>query len=117
LDSADAQKEPLRRASARARLRPKSQLTLPDEIRQALRVNEGDEIEFAVREDGIVTVRGYVSVPSDQAWYFTSERQLGRRQAEDEIAAGRGIVHASAEAMFVHLDALGASDDLRQLVV
>jgi antitoxin PrlF len=85
---------------------------LPDEIRQALYVREGDEIEFAVHENGIITVRGYVSVPSDQAWYFTPERQVGRRQAEEEIAAGSGTVHGSAEAMFAHLDTVGAADDL-----
>jgi bifunctional DNA-binding transcriptional regulator/antitoxin component of YhaV-PrlF toxin-antitoxin module len=60
------------RTNARARLRSKAQLTLPDPIRQALRVSEGDEVEFAVHEDGVITVRGYVSVPSDQVWYFTS---------------------------------------------
>jgi AbrB family looped-hinge helix DNA binding protein len=56
-----------RRVSARARLRPKSQLTLPDKIRLALHVREGDEIEFTVHEDGTITVRGYVSIPADHA--------------------------------------------------
>ena len=97
---------------ARARLRPKAQLTLPDEIRRALRVSEGDEIEFAVHEDGIITVQGYVSVPSDQAWFFNQELQAAKRQADEELAAGRGTVHGSAQTMFVHLDGLGASDDL-----
>jgi antitoxin PrlF len=63
--------------NARARLRPKAQLTLPDPIRQALHISEGDEIEFAIHEDGVITVRGYVSVPSDQAWYFKSGQQAG----------------------------------------
>jgi len=67
LNEAGCEKEPQRRTSARARLRPKAQLTLPDPIRQALHVSEGDEIEFAVQEDGAITVRGYVSVPSEQA--------------------------------------------------
>jgi antitoxin PrlF len=61
--------------NARARLRPKAQLTLPDPIRQALHVSEGDEVEFAVHEDGVITVRGYVSVPSDQAWHCRSGQQ------------------------------------------
>jgi antitoxin PrlF len=56
---------PRRRASTRARLRPKSQLTLPEEVRRALHVREGDEIEFTVHEDGTITVRGYVSIPAD----------------------------------------------------
>lgn len=109
MNEPSAKKELRPRTSARARLRPKAQLTLPEEIRRALHV-EGDEVEFAVREDGVITVRGYVSVPSDQAWFFTPERQAGRRQAEEEIAAGSGTVHASAYAMFAHLDTLGAAD-------
>jgi len=100
--------------SVRARLRPKAQLTLPEEIRRTLHVSEGDEIEFAVQENGIVTVRGYVSVPSDQAWYFTREGQVGRRRAEREIAARSGTVHGSAEAMFAYLDSLGAADVLQR---
>jgi antitoxin PrlF len=102
------------RTNARARLRPKSQLTLPDEIRRALHVSEGDEIEFAVHENGIITVRGYVSVPSDQAWFFTQERLAGSQQGDEEIAAGRGTVHDSSEVMFTHLDTLGSADDLRE---
>jgi antitoxin PrlF len=72
-----AKQEQEPQTNARARLRPKAQLTLPDQIRQALHVSEGDEVEFAVHEDGVVTVRGYVSVPSDQAWYFKSGQQAG----------------------------------------
>jgi bifunctional DNA-binding transcriptional regulator/antitoxin component of YhaV-PrlF toxin-antitoxin module len=85
---------------------------LPDEIKRALRVSEGDELEFAVNEDGSITVRGFVSVPSDQAWFFTQERLAGQRQAGEEIAAGRGTVHGSGGAMFAHLGTLGSADDL-----
>lgn len=63
---------------ARARLRPKAQLTLPEEIRRALHVGEGDEVEFAVQPDGTVTVRGYVSVPADQLWRLTARQDDGQ---------------------------------------
>jgi len=95
---------------ARAKVRPKAQLTLPEEIRRALHVGEGDELEFAVHADGTITVRGYVSVPSDQAWFFTRDGLAGMQQADDEAAAGTGEVHGSAEAMFTHLQTLGAAD-------
>ena len=32
----------------------------------------------------------------------------GEREADEEIAAGRGTAHESAEEMFAHLDALAA---------
>ena len=76
------------RFRARARVRPKAQLTLPEEIRRALHVGEGDEVEFSVHADGTITVRGYVSVPSDQAWFFTQEGLAAKQRADDEIAAG-----------------------------
>ncbi len=103
-------KQPQPRLTARARLRAKSQLTVPEEIRRALHVAEGDEVEFAVQEDGTVTVRGYVSIPTDQVWLFTSPVQASQQQAHEEIAAGQGTLHASPDAMFGYLDTLDAAD-------
>ena len=65
-------------------------------------MNEGDEIEFAVQENGTITLRGYVSVPSDQAWLSTPNLLAGRPQTDE------GTMHASSAAMFAYLDALGA---------
>lgn len=50
-----------------------------------------------------MTVRGYVSIPTDQAWFFTPEWMAGEREADDDIKAGRGTAHTSAEEMFAHL--------------
>jgi AbrB family looped-hinge helix DNA binding protein len=105
-----AKKQPQPRVSARAKVRAKAQLTLPEEIRRALHISEGDEVEFSVHEDGTITVRGYVSIPTDQAWFFTPAWLAGEREADQEIAAGRGTVHDSADDMFAHLDALGTAD-------
>jgi antitoxin PrlF len=106
-----AKMEPEPRLRARVKVRSKAQLTLPEEIRQALHIGEGDEVEFAVHDDGTVTIRGYVSIPTDQAWFFTPEWLAGEREADEDIASGRGTVHASAEDMFVHLDSLGSADE------
>ena len=108
--SGSSQQEPPPRFSARVKVRRKAQLTLPEEIRRALRVSEGDEIEFVAYADGTITLRGYVSVPSDQAWFFTSLGLAGKQQADSEIAAGGGTMHGSAEVMFIHLGSLGAAD-------
>jgi antitoxin PrlF len=102
--------EPQPRISARVKVRAKAQLTLPEEIRRALHISEGDEVEFAVHDDGTITLRGYVSIPTDQAWFFTPDWLAGEREADEDIAAGRGAMHESAEDMFTHLDALGAPD-------
>ena len=102
--------EPEPRITARVKVRPKAQLTLPEEIRRALHISEGDEVEFSVHDDGTITVRGYVSIPADQAWFFTPQWLAGEREADEDIAASRGTVHESADDMFAHLDALGAAD-------
>jgi antitoxin PrlF len=106
-----AKLDPEPRLTARVKVRPKAQLTLPEEIRRALHIGEGDEVEFAVHEDGTVTIRGYVSIPTDQAWFFTPEWLAGEREADQEIGAGRGTAHKSAEDMFTHLDSLGSAGE------
>jgi len=66
---------------------------------------------FTTGGDRSVTVHGYVSVPPDQLWFLTPERLAGKREAYEEIAMSRGMVHVSVEAMFVHLEILGVADD------
>jgi antitoxin PrlF len=105
-----AKMDPQPRISARVKVRAKAQVTLPEEIRRALHISEGDEVEFAVHDDGTITLRGYVSIPTDQAWFFTPDWLAGEREADEDIAAGRGPVHESAEDMFTHLDAPRAAD-------
>jgi antitoxin PrlF len=102
--------EPEPRLRTRVKVRPKAQLTLPEEIRRTLHIGEGDEVEFAVHDDGTVTIRGYVSIPTDQAWFFTPEWVAGEREADEEMEAGRGTVHESVDDMFTHLDSLGSAD-------
>ena len=102
--------EPEPRLRARVKVRPKAQLTLPEEVRRALHVGEGDEAEFAVHDDGTVTIRGFVSIPTDQAWFFTPDWLAGEREAMEDIVAGRGNLHESAEEMFAHLDEFGSAD-------
>jgi len=80
-----------------AKLREKGQVTLPPNVRAALGVNEGDQIEFEIGAGGIVTMTGLKLIPADQAWFWTESWQAGEREASEEIAAGRGTVHETAE--------------------
>lgn len=92
------------RTRTRVRLRHKGQVTLPPQVRAALHVAEGDEVEFTVTETGDVTLRGMMTVPSDQRWFWTEQWQAGEREAAEQIAAGQTKVYADAEAMFADLD-------------
>lgn len=88
---------------ARATLRKNSQLTVPAEVRQALDVAEGDEVEFTISENGDVVLRGMTVIPTDQRWFWTPEWQAGEREASEQAARGEGVAHADADAMFDHL--------------
>src|SRR5699024_8141945 len=75
--------------SAKVRMRPKNQITVPSGVAHTLQVREGDELEFTVNDRGEMVVRGFTSVPADQAWFFTPEWLAGEREAGEQIAAGR----------------------------
>jgi antitoxin PrlF len=83
------------RTRARARLRHKAQLTVPEEIRRALHVNEGDEVEFTVHEDGTITMRGYVSIPADQARLYATYQD--GKAVEADTVVGLRTAHGSVE--------------------
>ena len=88
----------------RATVRAKAQLTLPPEIRDALRVREGDEVAFTITEAGEVLLRGMTSMPTDQRWFWEPEWQAGEREASEQVKAGEGEIFDDAEAMFASLN-------------
>jgi antitoxin PrlF len=91
-------------AEPRARMRPRGQVTLPREVREALHLDEGDEVQFTVTKDGRVSLRGFTSIPTDQRWFWTREWQAGEREADEQIAAGGGMVFKELDEMFEHLN-------------
>lgn len=93
----------------RAQLRKKNQLTLPTEVREALQLSEGDEVEFTVAADGEVTLRGWTTIPTDQRWFWTEDWQVGEREASAQIAAGEGDFYESDEDFLAALDAIDAT--------
>lgn len=73
---------------ARTTLRAKGQLTLPEEIRTAAHLEEGDLLDAEITEDGIL-LRPRKVIDSTQAWFWTSTWQAGERQADIDRVAGR----------------------------
>lgn len=74
---------------ARTTLRGKGQLTIPEEIRTAARLEEGDLLEAELTEDGIL-LRPQKVIDASQAWFWTPGWQAGEREADADAAAGRG---------------------------
>ena len=69
-------------------LRSKGQVTLPDDIRRAAHLEEGDLLEVELTPDGIL-LRPQKVVDATQAWFWTPEWQAGEREATADHAAGR----------------------------
>ena len=88
----------------RTTLRPKGQITLPAEIRDALHVEDGDEIEFELAPDGRVLMSGLKMIPAEQAWFWTESWQEGEREASAQLAGGEGQVFKTSEDFLESLD-------------
>src|SRR5437899_8283587 len=88
----------------RTTLRAKGQLTLPEEIRSAAHLEEGDLLEAEITADGIL-LRPQKVIDATQAWFWTPEWQAGEREADTDLAAGRAETFTSGGEF---LDALSA---------
>lgn len=64
------------------------QVSIPKQIRDALRLQEGDLIEVEER-DGEIVMTPKRLIDADQAWFWTPEWQKGEREADEDIRAGR----------------------------
>ena len=78
-------------------MRSKGQITLPQEIREAARLEEGDPVKVEVTDEGVIILRPQKMVDASQAWFWTPEWQAGEAEADADIAAGRTTRHTSNE--------------------
>jgi antitoxin PrlF len=72
-----------------ASIRHKGVITLPNQVRQELGLEEGDEMLVSV-QDGTIVLSPARVIPRDQEWFWTPEWQAGERQADYEYAQGYG---------------------------
>ena len=79
-----------------SRMRGKGQITLPDEVRKAARIEEGDYLEVSTR-NGEIVLRPKKLVDAEQAWFWTDAWQADEREASEDIAAGRTTRSGSAK--------------------
>lgn len=72
-----------------SKLTSKHQITVPAPVRQALLLERGDSLVFAVGDDGAVTVRK--AVPRDPAFSDALASQLCEWDSPDDDEAYRGL--------------------------
>ena len=84
-------------------MRAKGQVTIPQDVRAAAHLEEGDPIEIVVTADGIL-LRPKKLIDASQAWFWTPEWQQGERAASADITSGRLATYASSEDFLDSLD-------------
>lgn len=95
----------------RARLRYKGQVTIPNEIRDALDAKEGDELAFIVDEDGRVVVERVQMIPPDQAWFWSERWQHLERDVQDDIKNSKTRQFETAEEAVKFLNKVAGGKD------
>jgi AbrB family looped-hinge helix DNA binding protein len=73
----------------KTRLRAKGQVTLPSEVREILNADEGDDLIFRVDKNGKIVIERAITIPADQAWFWTERWQRMERAVQADIDAGR----------------------------
>jgi len=75
--------------------------TLPEDVVQ--RIENGNPVTFVLtKERGQLELR---EIDPQQAWFWTPEWQEGEREADEDIAAGRGTRYNSDEEFLAALEA------------
>jgi hypothetical protein len=80
---------------------------LPDDV--IARLDSGTPVTFVLMQEGGRPVLR--EIDPEQAWFWTAEWRAGEREADADLAAGRGTVFRSDEAFLAHLDSIPPSDD------
>ncbi|MDH6110870.1 AbrB family looped-hinge helix DNA binding protein [Kitasatospora sp. MAP12-15] len=84
-------------------MRKKGVVTIPQEIRELLDLQEGDHLVVAV-EDGRIVMTPASVIPDDQAWFWTPEWQTKEQEVDEALANGeRGDVFMDGDAFLQSL--------------
>jgi AbrB family looped-hinge helix DNA binding protein len=76
-------------------LRKKSQLTLPQSVREKVGLEEGDFLDIHIR-DGEIVLKVKKLIDKKQEWFWSERWQLGEKEAEEDIKVKR--VHSFPDA-------------------
>lgn len=97
----------------RTTLRAKGQLTLPEEIRTAAHLEEGDLLDAEITDEGIL-LRPRKVIDSTQAWFWTSTWQAGEREADADRVAGRMETFDSGDSLIEGLRSIAKPSKRRR---
>jgi len=70
-------------------VRNRNQITIPKEYTEYVNVGEGEELRYEMTDDGALILRPVITVPKDQAWFWTDKWQAEEREVDEEIKTGQ----------------------------
>ncbi|HZK83456.1 MAG TPA: AbrB/MazE/SpoVT family DNA-binding domain-containing protein [Desulfosporosinus sp.] len=66
-------------------VRNRNQITIPKECTKYVNVGEGEELRYEITDDGALILRPVITVPKNQAWFWTDKWQAEERENDEEI--------------------------------
>jgi hypothetical protein len=88
-----------------ATLGPSDELALPEKIRRAAGLTEGDTLYVEAIDQGNGVIRVHLrKIDPDQLWGWTPESQAAIRESEENYAVGRSTVYESEEEFLAALE-------------
>lgn len=90
-------------------LRAKGQITLPEAIRSAAHLEDGDLLDAELTEDGIL-LRPRKVIDATQAWFWSPDWQRGEQAVEVDRRADRIETFASGDEMIEELRSIARAD-------
>ena len=84
-------------------LRKKNIMTIPRDIADRMHLAEGDEF-IVTEEEGRIVLTPALSIPADQAWFWTPTWQARIGEAEADRIAGNSTVYGSEDEFLASLD-------------
>lgn len=86
----------------KARIRRKFQVTIPEEVRKAYPLVEGQFVKVAATPEGIL-ITPVLEMDADQAWFWSPEWAAQERRANDDFVAHRVTEAASGDEAIARL--------------
>ena len=83
-------------------LRKKNILTIPRGLVDRMHLEEGDEF-IVTEENGRIVLTPALSIPADQAWFWTPTWQARVAEAEADLEQGNSTVYRSDEEFLASL--------------
>ena len=95
----------------KTRLRNKGQVTVPQEIRNLLGIEEGDDLLFYTDEAGRVVVSRAQTIDPEQAWFWSDRWQRMEQEAQADLVAKRIVEYTNITEALAALDGIPPFDD------